>query len=54
MLHKVRPTGEIFSNGDQVLYRRKNDQQWQGPATVIGQENKQILVKHGGVYYRCH
>ena len=54
MLHKVRPTGEIFSNGDQVLYRRRNNQQWQGPATVIGQENKQILVKHGGVYYRCH
>ena len=54
MLHKVRPTGEIFINGDQVLYRRRNNQQWQGPATVIGQENKQILVKHGGVYYRCH
>ena len=36
------------------FYRRSNDKQWQGPATVIGQENKQILVKHGGVYYRCH
>ena len=54
MLHKVRPTGETFNNGDHVFYRRSNDKQWQGPATVIGQENKQILVKHGGVYYRCH
>ena len=54
MLYKVRPTGEIFLNGDQVFYRRRNDKQWQGPATVIGQENKQILVKHGSVYYRCH
>ena len=54
MLYKVRPTGEHFVNGDQVFYRRSNDRKWQGPATVIGQENKQILVKHGGVYYRCH
>ena len=37
-----------------VYYRRKNNDIWCGPGTVIGQENKQILVKHGGVYYRCH
>ena len=54
MLHKVRPTGESFHNGEHVFYRRSNYKHWQGPATVIGQENKQILVKHGGVYYRCH
>ena len=54
MLYRVRPTGQIFLNGEQVFYRRGNDKRWQGPATVIGQENKQILVKHGSVYYRCH
>ena len=27
---------------------------WEGPGIVIGKENKQILVKHGGQYIRVH
>ena len=54
LLHQVRPSGEKFCSGDVVLYRRHQDDKWRGPGVVIGQENKQILVKHGGVYYRCH
>ena len=54
LLHQVRPSGEKFCSGDVVLYRRHQDDKWRGPGTVIGQENKQVLVKHGGVYYRCH
>ena len=54
LLHQVRPSGERFCSGDVVLYRRHQDDKWRGPGVVIGQENKQILVKHGGVYYRCH
>lgn len=54
LLHQVRPTGEKFFLGDAVFYRRHQDDKWRGPGTVIGQESKQVLVKHGGVYYRCH
>ena len=44
LLHQVRPSGEKFCPGDVVLYRRNQDDKWRGPGTVIGQENKQILV----------
>lgn len=54
LLHQVRPTGEQFGNGDRVFYKRLDGNKWCGPGTVIGHENKQILVRHGGVYYRCH
>ena len=54
ILQNIRPTGEKVSTGDLVFYRRSGDNKWHGPGTVIGRENKQILVKHGGVYYRCH
>ena len=54
LLHNIRSTGEKVSTGELVFYRRSGDDKWRGPGVVIGQENKQILVKHGGVYYRCH
>ena len=40
--------------GDIVYYKRKNNSQWHGPGTVIRQDGKQILVKHGSVYVRVH
>ena len=33
--------------GDNVYYKRRTDDYWKGPATVIGQENQQVLIKHG-------
>ena len=37
-----------------VYNKRKSLDKWKGPGTVIGKENKQILVKHGGYYIRVH
>ena len=55
MKHNVRSSGEVkFINGDIVYYRRNSDGCWKGPGRVIGQENKQILVKHGSTYIRMH
>ena len=39
-----------FQNGDRVYYKRDDNAKWRGPAVVIGQENKQFLVKHGSEY----
>ena len=36
--------------GDLVYYKRKDSEKWKGPGKVIGKENKQLLVKHGGYY----
>ena len=44
----------MFVNGEKVFYKRKNFKGWKGPAMVIGQEGKIVLVRHGTAYYRCH
>ena len=53
--HQIRPSiGQMFNNGDQVYFKRNQSDRWMGPGTVIGSENKQVLVKHGGSYVRVH
>ena len=55
LLHQVRGNDvEGLENGDKVLYKRKDSEQWHGPAIVIGKDGKQVLVRHGGVYVRVH
>ena len=46
---KNRKTKGIeFEIEDMVYYKPKRPDKWKGPGTMIGKENKQILVKHGG------
>ena len=53
--HLVRTSiVESYNNGDMVLFKRNKCERWLGPGTVIGWENKQVLVKHGGSYVRVH
>ena len=39
---------------DEVYYKWNDSNQWKGPRTVIGKENKQVIVKHGGQHIRVH
>ena len=51
----VRGSGEVkYLTGDEVYYKRDDAAQWHGPATVIGQINQQVFVKHGSFYVRVH
>ena len=51
--HQTRTaTSKSFQNGEMVYYKRRGEKEWRGPAVVLGIEGKQILVKHGGTYYR--
>ena len=53
--YQTRTFGDVcYFTGGTVYYKRENDTQWHGPGTVIGQEGKEILVKHGSVYVRAH
>ena len=53
--HNVRTSNDFkFVTGDIVYYKRENDRHWKGKATVLGQDGKQVLLKHGGYYIRCH
>ena len=55
LLHQIRHDDEeIFQNGENVYYKRNDDNRWRGPGVVIGRDGKQILVRHGGVYVRVH
>ena len=45
---------ESFSNDEKVFYKRRSWKGWRGPGTVIGQEGKIVLIRHGSFYYRCH
>ena len=53
--HQVRTSSEVkYVTGGKVDYKRGTDDYWKGPATVIEQENQQVLIKHGSTYQRMH
>lgn len=53
--HNVRTsTEQKYVTNDKVYYKRLDSKVWKGPATVLGQDGQQVLVKHGGVYVRVH
>ena len=39
---------EDVENSDEVYYKRDGEQEWRGPAKVIGTDGKTVVVKHGG------
>ena len=58
MKHTARPaTSLVYQTGDVVFYKRNELSNWKGPGIVIGRDNHQVFVKHGGTYARvnpCH
>ena len=51
---KTGTTSLVYELEDIVYFNRENSNLWKGPVTVIGWENKQILVKYAGMYLRLH
>ena len=45
---KIRTADHIYHPGDYVYYRREKDDRWLGPGKVMWQDNKVIMVRHGG------
>ena len=37
-----------------MYYKKANDRRWKSPARVLGQDGKQVLVKHGSHYIHVH
>ena len=44
----------VYTNGDKVLYKRRDSDEYHGPAVVLGKDSASILLKHGGSYVRVH
>ena len=54
LVHKTRDVySKEIKQGDSVFYKRNDSERWKGPATVIGFDNKQIFVRHGGLVKNC-
>ena len=54
-MSKTRSSNGVkFVNGDLVFFKRKDEHRWKGPATVIGQDGQQVILKHGGYIVRVH
>ena len=54
LLSQVRADNlEGFCQGDSVYFKRE-DERWHGPATIIGRDGTQVLVRHGGEMYMVH
>ena len=48
LLSRVRTMDRVYKPGQEVYYKRDRDDAWSGPAKVVAQDNKIILIKHGG------
>ena len=49
---KIRTFEHTYEHGDYVYYKRDRQDGWEGPAKVVFQDNKVILVRHGGFFYK--
>ena len=50
-LHKqTRQTGAVYTTGDEVYYKRSDNNKWKGPAKVIGQDGPVVFIRHGGQF----
>ena len=55
MKHGARPaTSLVYQTGDVGFYKRNESSKWKGPGIVIGRDNHQVFVKHGGTYVRVN
>lgn len=52
--HQVRPVGNVFQNGVLVYYKRDDSKEWKGPGSVIGQDGKVVIIRHGSYIVRVH
>ena len=53
--HNIRASGNVkYVNGDRVFYKRKDEREWHGPGTVIGQDGQFVLVRNQSSWVRVH
>ena len=53
--HNVREAiTMVFEPGNKVYYKIIGSDYWRGPATVIGKDSHQVILKHGGLFVRVH
>ena len=51
---QTRQTGAVYTTGDKVYYKRSDNNEWKGPAKVIGQDGPVVFIHHGGKLVKAH
>ena len=49
-----KKTGGMYSTGQEVYYKRKDQPRWRGPGKVIGQDGPVVFIRHGDQYVLRH
>ena len=44
----------VYTTGDEVYYKRSDNNKWKGPAKVIGQDGPVVFIRHGGQLVKAH
>ena len=52
LCNRIKTSETEYSRGDKVLYKRDGRQQWLGPASVVFQDRKIVLLDHGGYFIK--
>ena len=52
--HQNRGNGVKYQMGDLVYFKRDENNEWKGPAKVIGVDGKTIILKYGSYIIRVH
>ena len=45
---------KTFKSGEKVYFKREDKKEWKGPATVIGQDGKTVILKYGSNIVKTH
>ena len=54
MRKQTRQTGAVYTTGDEVYYKRSDNNKWKGPSKVIGQDGPVVFIRHGGQLVKAH
>ena len=55
LTHNIRTSSEsVFRANEKVFFKRNDDRKWRGPAKVIGQDGKILLLKYDNQVVRAH
>ena len=44
---QTRPSGHIYQVGEELYYKRDDNNKWRGPGRVLGQDGPVVFVRHG-------
>ena len=51
---QMMKTRDMYSTGQEVCYKRKDQPRWKAPGKIIGQDGTVAFIRHEGQYVKAH